>query len=103
MVCACSHVHLQHVVHPFNGRRIPIILDDILVDMELGTGCVKITPAHDPNDYECGIRHNLPFITVLTPDGAINSEGGEFEGMMRYDARIAVEEALKAKGLLKNK
>jgi valyl-tRNA synthetase len=93
-----KHLHGKHVVHPFSGRKIPIITDPELVDMSFGTGAVKITPAHDPNDYECGKRHNLEFITVLTPDGAINHHGGpEFEGMMRYDARIAMEEALEKK------
>ena len=93
-----KHLHGKHVVHPFSGRKIPIITDPELVDMEFGTGAVKITPAHDPNDYECGKRHNLEFITVLTPSGAINDHGGEeFKGMMRYDARIAVEAALKEK------
>lgn len=60
-------------------RRIPIIADT-MVEMEFGTGAVKITPAHDPKDYECGKRHNLPFITIFTLDGSINSVGGsEFE------------------------
>jgi valyl-tRNA synthetase len=95
-----KHLHGKFVVHPFHERLIPIILDDVLVDMELGTGAVKITPAHDPNDYECGKRHNLPFITVLNPDGSMNEEAGQFQGMMRYDARIEVEKALEAKGLL---
>ena len=77
-----KHLHGKHVVHPFSGRKIPIIQDPTLVDMNFGTGAVKITPAHDPNDYECGKRHNLEFITVLTPDGAINHHGGtEFEGI----------------------
>jgi len=98
-----KHLHGKFVDHPFHDRKIPIILDDVLVDMNLGTGAVKITPAHDPNDYECGIRHKLPFITIFTPDGIVNSEGAQFEGMMRYDARVAVEEALKEVGLLKDK
>ncbi|KAG7342354.1 valyl-tRNA synthetase [Nitzschia inconspicua] len=99
-----KHLHGKHVIHPFSGRKIPIITDPELVDMSFGTGAVKITPAHDPNDYECGKRHNLEFITVLTEDGAINHYGGpEFEGMMRYDARIAMEEALDKKGLLRGK
>jgi len=99
-----QHLHGKFLIHPFNGRKIPIITDAELVDMNFGTGAVKITPAHDPNDYECGKRHNLEFITVLTPDGAINHLGGsQFAGMMRYDARIAVEDALKEKGLLKGK
>lgn len=92
-----KHLHGKHVVHPFNGRKIPIICDKVLVNMEFGTGAVKITPAHDPNDYECGKRHNLEFITMLTEDGSINHNGSQFEGQMRYDARIAVEEALKEK------
>jgi len=94
-----KHLHGKHVVHPFNGRRIPIITDSELVDMSFGTGAVKITPAHDPNDYECGKRHKLEFITMLSQDGSINKNGSQFEGMMRYDARIAVEEALNEKGL----
>ena len=94
-----KHLHGKFVVHPFNGRKIPIVLDPVLVDMTFGTGAVKITPAHDPNDYECGKRHNLEFITILNPDGSINEAGGapEFVGMMRYDARIAMEEALEKK------
>ena len=92
-----THLHGNYVIHPFNGRRIPIITDPELVDMSFGTGAVKITPAHDPNDYECGKRHNLEFITVLTEDGAINHNGSQFEGMMRYDARIAMEDALQEK------
>ena len=90
-----QHLHGKFVVHPFSGRKIPIITDAQLVDMSFGTGAVKITPAHDPNDYECGKRHNLDFITILNEDGSINHHGGEeFQGMMRYDARIAMEEAL---------
>lgn len=89
-----THLHGKFVVHPFNGRRIPIVLDAVLVDMTFGTGAVKITPAHDPNDYECGKRHGLEFINVLTDEGAINENGGEFAGLMRYDARIEVEKKL---------
>jgi valyl-tRNA synthetase len=98
-----THLHGKHVIHPFNGRRIPIIQDATLVDMTFGTGAVKITPAHDPNDYECGKRHGLEFINVLTDDGAINENGGEFAGMMRYDARVAVEKALTDKGFFHGK
>mmetsp|Transcript_13868 Transcript_13868/g.18104 ORF Transcript_13868/g.18104 Transcript_13868/m.18104 type:complete len:985 (-) Transcript_13868:35-2989(-) len=94
-----KHLHGKFVIHPFNNRRIPIILDAELVDMSFGTGAVKITPAHDPNDYEVGKRHNLEFITMLASDGSINENGAPFTGMMRYDARIAVEEALTEKGL----
>lgn len=92
-----KHLHGKYVIHPFNNRRIPIITDGELVDMSFGTGAVKITPAHDPNDYECGKRHNLEFITMLAPDGSINENGAPFTGMMRYDARMAVEEALSEK------
>jgi valyl-tRNA synthetase len=93
-----KHLHGKHVVHPFSGRKIPIVTDAELVDMEFGTGAVKITPAHDPNDYLCGKRHNLEFINVLNLDGSINHHGGaEFEGMMRYDARVAMEDALEKK------
>ena len=82
-----THLHGKFVEHPFHpARQIPIILDDVLVDMNLGTGAVKITPAHDPNDYECGKRHGLPFITMLTPEGVVNEEGAQFEGMLRCDS-----------------
>jgi len=95
-----KHLHGKFLKHPFQDRLIPIILDTILVDMEKGTGCVKVTPAHDPKDYETGKRHDLEFITMLNDDGSINHMGGaEFEGMMRYDARIAIEKALEKKGL----
>jgi len=98
-----KHLHGKHVVHPFNQKRIPIVLDSELVDMEKGTGAVKITPAHDPNDLLCGKRHNLEFITVINEKGQINENGGEFEGMMRYDARKAMEDKLKDMGLLVEK
>ncbi|XP_077254177.1 valine--tRNA ligase, mitochondrial 1-like [Tasmannia lanceolata] len=94
------HLHGQFAVHPFNGRKLPIICDAKLVDPEFGTGAVKITPAHDPNDFDVGKRHNLEFINVFTDDGKINSNGGsEFGGMPRFKARVAVAEALQKKGL----
>ncbi|KAL7136621.1 hypothetical protein ABFS83_10G042000 [Erythranthe nasuta] len=97
-----SHLHGKFAIHPFNGRKLPIVCDAVLVDMNLGTGAVKITPAHDPNDYEAGKRHNLEFINIFTDGGKINSNGGpEFTGMPRFEARIAVTEALKKKGLFK--
>ncbi len=71
-------VHGKKIIHPFNGNKLPIVLDD-MVDREFGTGAVKITPAHDPNDYEVGKRHNLPFINILTDEGYINDNGGEFK------------------------
>ena len=95
-------LHGKHVLHPFDGRRIPIICDGELVDMAFGTGAVKITPAHDPNDFLCGKRHGLEFRTVLTEEGAISAPG-DFFGLMRYDAREAVSKALDAKGLLRGK
>ncbi|XP_048325776.1 valine--tRNA ligase, mitochondrial 1 isoform X1 [Ziziphus jujuba] len=95
-------LHGKFAIHPFNGRRIPIICDAILVDPEFGTGAVKITPAHDPNDFEVGKRHKLEFINIFTDDGKINGNGGsEFAGMPRFKAREAVTESLKKKGLFK--
>ncbi|KAI5400571.1 valine--tRNA ligase, mitochondrial 1 [Lathyrus oleraceus] len=95
-----SQFHGKYAVHPFNGRKLPIICDAILVDPKFGTGAVKITPAHDPNDFEVGKRHNLEFINVFTDDGKINSNGGsEFLNMPRFKAREAITEALQKKGL----
>ena len=71
-----KHLHGKFAVHPFVDRRIPIVADDVAVDMEFGTGAVKITPAHDPNDYEVGMRHNLQFINILNDDGTLNDEAG---------------------------
>ncbi|KAL4402370.1 valine--tRNA ligase [Malassezia pachydermatis] len=95
-----KHLHGKTLVHPFIAdREVPIVTDSIVVDMEFGTGAVKITPAHDPNDYEVGKRHNLPFINILNDDGTLNANAGEFAGMKRFSARRAVVEALKTKGL----
>ncbi|XP_028756346.1 valine--tRNA ligase, mitochondrial 1 [Neltuma alba] len=92
--------HGKFAIHPFNGRKLPIICDAILVDPTFGTGAVKITPAHDPNDFEVGKRHSLEFINIFTDDGKINTNGGsEFVGMPRFKAREAVAEALQKKGL----
>lgn len=84
-------------LHPLTQRELPIIADPF-VDPEFGTGAVKITPAHDPNDYKMGITHHLPFINIMTPDGKINENGGKFQGMAMEQARIAVIEEMKAKG-----
>lgn len=85
---------------PLTDREIPIVADDY-VDMEFGTGCVKITPAHDPNDFEVGKRHNLPVIHMMNDDATINSEyGGKYAGMDRYAARKAIVADLEAQGLL---
>ncbi|CAL5323136.1 unnamed protein product [Camellia sinensis] len=95
-----SNIHGKFAIHPFNGRKLPIVCDAILVDQNFGTGAVKITPAHDPNDFEVGKRHNLDFINIFTDDGKINSNGGsEFAGMPRFKAREAVTAALQRKGL----
>ena len=89
----------RKVMLPLVNREIPIIADDY-VDMEFGTGVVKITPAHDPNDFEVGKRHNLPEINILNDDATINANGGKFEGMDRYAARDAIVKDLDAIGLL---
>ena len=90
----------RHVILPLVGRRIPIIADPILVDMEFGTGALKVTPAHDFNDFEAGERSNLPRVTVIGPDGRMTEDAGGFAGMDRMDARQAIVEALEAEGLL---
>jgi valyl-tRNA synthetase len=81
------------------NRPLPIIAD-MYVDPKFGTGVVKITPAHDPNDYEIGLRHNLPMINIMTPDGKINENGGEFCGLSMQEARKAVVERLKSLNLI---
>ena len=84
---------------PLTDRQIPVIADEY-VDKEFGTGCVKITPAHDPNDFEVGRRHDLEEINILNDDATVNANGGKYEGMDRYEARKAVVEDLKKLGLL---
>ena len=84
---------------PIVNKEIPVIADPY-VDKEFGTGCVKITPAHDPNDFEVGKRHNLPEINIMNDDGTINSNGGKFKGMDRYEARKAIVAELEKMGLL---
>ncbi len=84
---------------PLTGRQIPVIADEY-VDREFGTGCVKITPAHDPNDFEVGKRHDLPQINILNDDATINEQGGKYAGMDRYEARNAVVKDLQEQGLL---
>ena len=96
-----KHLHGKRVYHPFRKCTIPIITDAILVDKDFGTGVVKVTPAHDPNDFEVGLRHNLPFTNVLTKDGRINDIVPEFAGMPRFDARIAIGKRMKELGLFK--
>ena len=93
------HLIGKKVMLPLMNREIPIV-GDSYVDMEFGTGVVKITPAHDPNDFEVGKRHDLPIINVMNDDATINKNGGKFEGMARYDARKAIVEELDSLGLL---
>lgn len=87
------------LILPLTDRTIPVIAD-AYVDKEFGTGCVKITPAHDPNDFEVGKRHDLPEINILNDDGTMNERAGKYRGMDRYAAREAVVDDLKALGLL---
>ena len=94
-----SHLHGRKVLLPIVNRVIPIV-EDAYVDREFGTGVVKITPAHDPNDFEVGKRHDLPVINILNDDATINKNGGKFEGMDRYEARKAIVEELDQMGLL---
>ncbi len=87
------------LVLPLVGREIPIVFDEY-VEKDFGTGAVKITPAHDPNDFEVGKRHDLPVIRVMNDDGTMNGEAGKYEGMTREDARAAIVADLSARGLL---
>jgi valyl-tRNA synthetase len=98
-----QHLVGKTVTVPLVGREIPIIADGLLVDMALGTGCVKVTPAHDFNDYACGQRHNLPLINILEPDGTINANGGPYAGMDRYAAREKVTEDMGKLGLFEGR
>ncbi|MDF2577796.1 MAG: valS [Chlamydiales bacterium] len=84
---------------PITGRLIPLLADNF-VDPEFGTGAVKITPAHDPNDYQMGLRHNLPMINIMTPDGRLNEVGGAFAGQTMAEARLKIVEELKKEGFL---
>lgn len=94
-----SHLVGKKVVLPLLNREIPIIADET-VDMEFGTGCVKVTPAHDVNDYEVGKRHNLEFITIFDKDGILNEYAGEFQGAERLEAREAIVQKLQEAGFV---
>jgi len=98
-----KHLHGKHVWHPFREESIPIITDSTLVKMEFGTGAVKVTPAHDPNDYLCGKRNDLPFLNILNDDGTFNSTTGKFSGMRRYDVRYKIISELETLGLLRGR
>lgn len=94
-----THLIGKQVKLPLTDRLIPVIADHH-VDPTFGTGAVKVTPAHDPNDYQMGLTHQLPFINIMTPDGCINANGGRFEGLTMAAAREAVVENLRKEGFL---
>jgi len=94
-----AHLKGRKLMLPLMNREIPVV-EDTYVDMEFGTGVVKITPAHDPNDFEVGKRHNLPIINIMNDDATINENGGKYTGMERYEARKAIVEDLDKLGLL---
>jgi len=97
-----KHLHGKKVIVPTVGRAIPIITDTY-VEMEFGTGCLKITPAHDPNDFEIGKRHNLESINMLNADATVAEIGGKYAGMDRFVARKAMSKDLEAEGFLVKK
>lgn len=98
-----KHLIGKTAVHPFvEGRKLPIIADDY-VDVEFGTGAVKLTPAHDPNDFSLGQSHGLKFINILTDDGRMNENAGPYTGQKRFDVRYTIVDDLKAKGLFVDK
>ncbi|BAB06757.1 valine--tRNA ligase [Halalkalibacterium halodurans] len=94
-----QHLIGKMVKLPITGREIPIVADDY-VDMEFGSGAVKITPAHDPNDFEIGNRHNLPRILVMNEDGTMNEKAGQYEGMDRFECRKQIVKDLQEQGVL---
>ncbi len=94
-----AHLVGKTCILPLMDREIPIVADDY-VEMDFGTGCVKMTPAHDPNDFEVGLRHNLDTIRVIDDNGKINENGGKYCGMDRYEARKAVVADMEALGLM---
>lgn len=94
-----QHLIGKMLILPLVNREIPVVADEY-VDMEFGTGVVKITPAHDPNDFEVGLRHDLPIINVMTDDAHMTDECGKYTGMDRYEARKAIVNDLKEQGFL---
>lgn len=94
-----TKLHGKQVWLPLVNKPIPVVEDEY-VDMEFGTGVVKITPAHDPNDFEVGKRHNLPEVNIMNDDATINNNGGKYAGMDRYEAREAIVTELTEQGLL---
>jgi len=93
-----KHLIGKFALHPYCGRKLLIVADDY-VDINFGTGAVKITPAHDPNDYDIGQRHKLPMITIFSDEGVIIGDYGPFTGMKRFDARKAILKSLQELGL----
>jgi valyl-tRNA synthetase len=91
------------IKHPFTGREFPIIGDAILVDPKFGTGAVKVTPAHDPNDFECGKRNKLGFISIFDEKGQVTAEGGPFAGLDRFAARKQIKAKIAELGLERGK
>ena len=94
-----KHLVGKTCILPLVNKEIPIVADEY-VEMDFGTGCVKMTPAHDPNDFEVGLRHNLEVIRVLDDNGKVNAEGGRYEGLDRYEARKVIVEDLEKDGYL---
>lgn len=94
-----KHLIGKTVILPLVGREIPIFADEY-VDMDFGTGVVKMTPAHDPNDFEIGKKHNLEIINIMTEEGNINEHGGKYQGLDRFQARKAIVEDLQKEGIL---
>ena len=94
-----TYLHGRQVWLPIVNKAIPVVEDDY-VDMEFGTGVVKITPGHDPNDFEVGKRHNLPIVNILNDDATVNANGGKYEGLDRYEARKQIVAELDSLGLL---
>mgnify|MGYP001576860543 CR=1 FL=1 len=93
----------KNAVHPFiKGRLLPIFADTY-VEKDFGTGAVKVTPAHDPNDFTMGKNHNLEFINILNDNGTFNENGGPYEGQKRFDVRYTIQDDLKAAGLFVDK
>jgi valyl-tRNA synthetase len=99
-----QHLIGKKALQVLTGREIPIIADGLLADPTLGTGCVKVTPAHDANDYACYQRHpEIGIINILNPDGTINAEGGKYQGLDRYKARDAVVKEMEELGFYEGK
>ena len=94
-----QHLIGESAILPLMNHEIPIIADE-MVDREFGTGAVKITPAHDPNDFEAGKRHHLPLIDVMTDDAHMNENAGVYAGLERFAARKKIVEDLEAQGLI---